>query len=137
MDKNLKDTISAAKNLQKEGLIYLNDSIDLEVEPNYQILAMIIHNLNDMIDREKYELVKNDEKKLIHELALLNFNENDLICDDDVEIMENMTREYIDILDPILYEDVCVFFPKAGKLAEIYGKASTQIEEGKFKNIIF
>lgn len=137
MDKNLKDTIKAAKNLQKEGLIYLNDSVDLEVEPNYQILALIIENLEQLMDREKYELVKNDEEKLIQELALLNFNENDLIYDGYLEFLENMIREYIDISCPMLYEDFYTFFAKRDKLDEIYEKAALQIKEGKFKNIIF
>lgn len=137
MDKNLKDTIKAAKNLQREGLIYLNDNVDLEVEPNYQILIMIINNLKKLMDKEKYELVKNDEEKLIHELALLNFNENDLIRDEDLEFMENMTREYIDISNPILNRGDYLFCPILYKLFEIYEKASLQIKEGKFKNIMF
>ncbi len=90
MDKNLKDTISAAKSLQEKGLMYLNDSVGLEAEPNYQILALIIDKLKLLMDREKYELVRNNEEKLIYEIALLNFNENDLIDDEDVEFMKKL-----------------------------------------------
>ena len=47
---------------------------------------------------EQYELVKNDEDAIIYELALLNFNEDELISDVDVKFMENIIKEYIDVL---------------------------------------
>jgi hypothetical protein len=47
---------------------------------------------------EQYELVKNDQDEIIYELALLNFNEDELISDVDVKFMENIIKEYIDVL---------------------------------------
>ncbi|MCD2347217.1 hypothetical protein [Clostridium guangxiense] len=137
MEKKLKETIKTAKNLHKKGFIYLKDNVELDAEPNYQILALIIEKLNLYMDKNKYELIKYDKDELIHELALLNFSQNDLIDNIDVEFMENVIKEYADIVEPVVIDDICVFTIKMCKLKEIYEKSILQIEEGKFKNIMF
>lgn len=137
MDKKLKDMIKTAKTLHKKGLIYMNDSIELKAEPNYQIVASIVKDLNLCMDKKKYELIKNDKDELIHKLALINFNEDDLVSNVDVQFMENIIKEYVDLLDPILVYDMYAFTAKMDKLQELYEKAFLQVKEGKFKNVIF
>lgn len=137
MDKNLKETIKVAKGLHKKGFIYFNDSIETKVEPNYQILASIIERINILIDKDIYEAIKDNKEKLIYEMELLTFNEDALILDEDIKFMENIIRSYIDIEDPVLVDDKYYFITKFDKLQEVYEKGLKQINEGKFKNVIF
>lgn len=137
MDNKLKDTIKTAKSLHKKGLIYTNDSVKLEIEPNYQVIASIVEDLNLCMGEEQYELIKNDEAAIIYELALLNFNEDELISDADAHFMENIIRGYVDVSEPVLICDTYAFTTKMDKLQEVYEKALLQIQEGKFKNVIF
>ncbi|KEI05951.1 hypothetical protein [Clostridium botulinum] len=136
MDKHLKETIKTVKSLQKKDLLYMRGSISLEVEPNYQVLASIVENLNLVMDKEVYDLINNKEE-LIYELALLGFKENDLIDDTDIEFMEYIVKEYIDIEDPVLVEGFYIFIVEMDRLQSIYEKALKQIKEEKFKNYIF
>lgn len=136
MDKHLKETIKTIKSLQKKDLLYMRNSISLEVEPNYQVLASIVENLNLVMDKEVYDLINNKEE-LIYELALLGFKENDLIDDTDIEFMEYIIKEYIDIEDPVVVEGFYIFIVEMDKLQSIYEKALKQIKEEKFKNYIF
>lgn len=136
MDKHLKETIKTVKSLQKKDLLYMRDSIGLEVEPNYQVLASIVENLNLVMDKEVYDLINNREE-LIYELALLGFKETDLIDDTDIEFMEYIIKEYIDIEDPVLVEGFYIFTIEMDKLQNVYEKALKQIKEEKFKNYIF
>jgi len=137
MDKKLKEAIKVAKSLHKKELIYMSDSIDLQIEPNYQILAAIVENLNLTIEKKFYDSIKEEEdyeeEDMLYELALLNFSEKDLISEDDIEFMGTIIKEYVDIEEPILIEDTYVFNIKLDKLQDLYEKASKQIEEGKFK----
>ena len=52
---------------------------------NHQVMATIVEDLNIFMEEEQYKILKNDKKKLLHELALSSFGEDDLICDLDVE----------------------------------------------------
>lgn len=136
MDKHLKETIKTVKSLQKKGLLYMRDSIGLEVEPNYQVLVSIVENLNLVMDKEVYDLINNREE-LIYELALLGFKEDDLIDDTDIEFMEYIIKEYIDVKNPVLVEGFYIFTIEMDKLQNVYEKALKQIKEEKFKNCIF
>lgn len=122
MDENLKETFKVVKSLQKKDLLYMRDSIGFEVEPNYQVLASIVENLNLVMDKEVYDLINNKEE-LIYELALLGFKENDLIDDMNIEFMEYIIKEYIDIEDPVLVEGFYIFIIEMDKLQSIYEKA--------------
>jgi len=137
MDKKLKEAIKVAKSLHKKKLIYMSDSIDLQIEPNYQVLVAIVENLNLTIEKKFYDSIKEEEdyeeEDMLYELTLLNFSEKDLISEDDIEFMGTIIKEYVDIEDPILIEDTYVFNIKLDKLQNLYEKASKQIEEGKFK----
>lgn len=136
MDKHLKETIKTVKSLQKKDLLYMRDSIDLEVEPNYQALASIVENLDLVMSKGCYGLINNREE-LIYELALLSFKEDDFIDDMDIEFMEYIIKEYIDVKDPVLVEGFYIFTIEVDKLQNLYEKALKQIKEGKFKNYIF
>lgn len=137
MDKKLKEAIKAAKGLHKKKLIYMSDSLDLQIEPNYQVLANIVENLNLTIEKKLYDSIKEEEDYeegyMLYELALLNFHEKDLISREDIEFVGTIIKEYVDIEDPILIEDTYVFNIKLDKLQDLYEKASKQVEEGKFK----
>ncbi|KOA19156.1 hypothetical protein CLHOM_22620 [Clostridium homopropionicum DSM 5847] len=137
MDKKLKEAIKAAKGLHKKELIYMSDSLDLQIEPNYQVLANIVENLNLAIEKKFYDSIKEEEDYeegyMLYELALLNFDEKDLISEEDIEFVGTIIKEYVDIEDPILIEDTYVFNIKLDKLQDLYERASKQVEEGKFK----
>lgn len=136
MNKNLKKTIKIAKKLQRKELLYINDSIGLEAEPNYQIVASIVESFNLGMNKKNYHLINNKED-LIHELAISSFKEDELISEIDIELMEYIIKEYIDIKDPVLIGDSYVFTTRMDKLQNLYKIALKQIEEGKFKNYIF
>ncbi|WP_461206038.1 hypothetical protein [Clostridium sp. DL1XJH146] len=53
MDENLKKTIRSVKKLQKLNLLFIEDSINLKVEPNYQLLAFIIGELDLIISNQE------------------------------------------------------------------------------------
>ena len=108
MDKYLKETIKTVKSLQKKGLLHMRSSIGLEVEPNYQVLVLIVENLDLVMSKECYGLINNREE-LIYELAFLGFKEYDLIDDTDMEFMEYIIKEYIDVEDPVLVEGFYIF----------------------------
>ncbi|MEA4826900.1 MAG: hypothetical protein VB130_09735 [Clostridium sp.] len=137
MDKKLKDTLKTVKKLHKKELIYLHDSIGLETEPNYQVLVTLVEELNLTMNKEDYDLAKNNKEEFIYELALLSLEEKALISEEDIEFMEFLIQEYVDTEDPILIEDTYVFTTKMDKVKELYDKALKQIDEGKFKNFIF
>lgn len=130
MNKNFKETISAAKKLHKKGLIYLDG---FTAEPNYQVLALLIEELNIIM----YKAIKDDRGRLIYEMDLLTFEETDLISEGDIEFKEYLIEGFIDVDDPVLIVDEYCFVTKMDKLGEIYDKALEQIAEGKFKNMIF
>lgn len=51
--------------------------------------------------------------------------------------MEDIIRKYMDFENPYIISDECLFMPNLIKLNELYDKALTQINEGKFANMIF
>lgn len=137
MDKKLREAIKAAKGLHKQELIYMSDNIDLQIEPNYEILATIVENLNLTIEKKLYDSIKEEEDYeegyMLYELALLNFHEKDLISEEEIEFIGTIIKEYVDIEDPILIEDTYVFNIRLDKLHNLYERVSKQLEEGKFK----
>lgn len=137
MDNNLKEILKIAKNLHKKELVYLHDSINLQVEPNYQLLCSIVEELNLTMNKEAYELIKESQDELINELALLAFNEDALVSKEDIGFMGTIIKEFIDIDNPMLIDNTYVFTIQFDKLQELYDKALKQIGEGKFKNFIF
>ena len=74
MDKNLKNTIRLVKKLQRKDLLYMNDDVELSVEPNYQVLALIIEDVDltnpmvILIGNETYGL-SNNYKQICDTLA--------------------------------------------------------------------
>lgn len=137
MNKNLKDTFNLAKGVCRKDLLNLNYNIELTIEPNYQALALLVEELNIIMDKEKYELIKDDKERLIYEMALLTFNEKKLISHSNIEFKERIIKEYIDVDNTVLIDDQYCFIIKINKLQKLYNKAYKQIVEGKFKNVIF
>lgn len=137
MGKKLKEVILTAKKLQRKQILYINDSIDLSVEINYQFIAAIVENLCISAHKDKYGSIKSDEEELLHEMALSAFQENDLISNLYIEFVTKIIKEYINIEEPILIDDIYVFTVNTNKLENLYEKALIQIKEGKFKNFIF
>jgi len=58
MDENLRSIIRAMKSLQKKGLLYIEDNVELKSEVNYQFILNIVENLDLTIDIEEYEKIK-------------------------------------------------------------------------------
>ena len=137
MNKGLKEAIRTAEELQRKGILYLDDSIDIGEKLNYQVIATIVGYLSIFMDEEKYEVLKNDKKKLLYKLALSSFGESDLIYNFSTDFKITIINEFINLDDPELIEGTCFFSTNYGKLQELYEKALIQIEEGKFENIIF
>lgn len=133
MDEKLTEIIRIAKSLHGKGLIYINDNIDLQVEPNYKILATIIEGLNLTMGQELYASKKNKKQEIIYQLALLNFQKDEAISKADIEFMEGIIKEYVDIEEPVFIEDTYVFTINMDKLQKIHKKALKQSKEGKFK----
>ncbi|EHN13409.1 hypothetical protein [Clostridium sporogenes] len=136
MDKKLKETITIVKKLQRKELLYMNDSIGVEVEPNYQVVAAILESLNLIMDKEFYDCI-NDEEELIYELAISNFKDDNFISEIDIELIKYVIKQYVDTKDPVLINNIYAFTVKMDKLENLYKRALNQIEEGKFKNYIF
>jgi len=137
MNKILKEVIRTAKKLRGKGLIYLNDSVALEAEINYQVLATIVEVLNIFIYEETYELLKADKEMLLNELAVSCIGEESLIYNFPDDIKKNIINDFFDIEDPILIAETCFFMHDYAKMQELYEKARAQIKEGKFDNFIF
>lgn len=55
MDKILKETIITAKKLQKKGILYLDNSINIGVKVNHQAIAKIVQDLKIFMDEKRYE----------------------------------------------------------------------------------
>ena len=137
MDKSLRDTIRLVKKLQRKDLLYMCDDIELREEPNYQVLALIIEDVHLTMDKEHYDLIKDNREDLIYELAISSFKDEELISEIDIKLMEYIIKEYIDFRDPFLIEDIYIFSVRMDKMQNLYKKALKQIKEGKFKNYIF
>jgi len=137
MNKNLRDAIRTVKELQRKELLYMSDDIGLKVEPNYQVLASIIEDVDLSMDKEYYDKIKNNSEDLIYELVMSSFKDDDFISEADIELMEYIIKEYIDVKAPFLFEDTYMFNVKMDKLQNLYEKALKQIKEGKFKNYLF
>lgn len=137
MNKNLRHAIRTVKELQKKELLYMSDDIGLKVEPNYQVLASIIEDVDLSMDKEYYDKIKNNSEDLIYELVISSFKDDDFISEADIELMEYIIKEYIDVKAPFLFEDTYMFNVKMDKLQSLYEKALKQIKEGKFKNYLF
>ncbi|WP_346914171.1 hypothetical protein [Clostridium sp.] len=139
MDRKLKECIRDTKKLHSMGLVYMHDSINLEVEPNYQILCSIVENLKLVIDKEYYLSIEDYKDTLISELALLQYEDYDItrVSDSTIEFMVDIIIRYVDLDEPIFIDNTCTFMPYMNKLTDLYDKSILQIKEGKFPNIIF
>ncbi|WP_338433243.1 hypothetical protein [Clostridium tyrobutyricum] len=137
MDKNLKNTIRLVKKLQRKDILYMSDDIELRVEPNYQVLALIIEDVHLTMDKEYYDSIKDNREDLIYELAVSSFKDEELISEIDIKLMEHIIKEYIDFRDPFLIEDIYIFSVRMDKMQNLYNRALKQIKQGKFKNYIF
>lgn len=137
MNKDLRDAIRTVKELQRKELLYMSDDIGLKVEPNYQMLASIIEDVDLSMGKEYYDKIKNNSEDLIYELVMSSFKDDDFISEADIELMEYIIKKYIDVKAPFLFEDTYMFNVKMDKLQSLYEKALKQIKEGKFKNYLF
>lgn len=142
MNKNLRHAIRTVKELQRKELLYMSDDIRLKVEPNYQVLASIIEDVDLSMDKEYYDKIKNNSEDLVYELVISSFKDDDFISEANIELMEYIIKEYIikeyiDVKAPFLFEDTYMFNVKMDKLQSLYEKALKQIKEGKFKNYLF
>ena len=109
MNEILKETISAAKKLQRKGIINIGDNINLKGEVNYQVIAAIAEELNIFMDKEEYETLKYHKEKLLDELVISGFREEDLICNFSVDFKTNIIKEFIDLEDPTLIDGIYYF----------------------------
>lgn len=137
MDENLRSIIRAMKSLQKKGLLYIEDNVELKSEVNYQFILNIVENLDLTIDIEEYEKIKDNREELIYQLALLSFGEKQLVSDFEIEFIEGIIMNYIDIEDPVIVFDDYVFVQKKNVIQELYEKSVIQIKEKKFPKMIF
>ncbi|WP_029452885.1 hypothetical protein [Clostridium algidicarnis] len=137
MDENLRSIIRAMKSLQKKGLLYIEDNVELKSEVNYQFILNIVENLDLTIDIEEYEKIKDNREELIYQLALLSFSEKQLVSDFEIEFIEGIIMNYIDIEDPVILFDDYVFVQKKNVIQELYEKSVIQIKEKKFPKMIF
>ncbi|MBU3208170.1 hypothetical protein [Clostridium algidicarnis] len=137
MDENLRSIIRAMKSLQKKGLLYIEDNVELKSEVNYQFILNIVENLDLTIDIEEYEKIKDNREELIYKLALLSFSEKQLVSDFEIEFIEGIIMNYIDIEDPVIVFDDYVFVQKKNVIQELYEKSVIQIKEKKFPKMIF
>lgn len=137
MDENLRSIIKAMKSLQKKGLLYIEDNVELKSEVNYQFILNIVENLDLTIDIEEYEKIKDNREELIYQLALLSFGEKQLVSDFEIEFIEGIIMNYIDIEDPVIVFDDYVFVQKKNVIQELYEKSVIQIKEKKFPKMIF
>ena len=137
MYKNLKNTIRLVKKLQRKDLLYMNDDVELSVEPNYQVLALIIEDVDITMDKEYYDSIKDNREDFIYELAISSFKGEKLISEIDIKLMEHIIKEYIDFRDPFLIEDIYIFSVRMDKMRNLYNRALKQIKQGKCKNYIF
>lgn len=139
MNRKLKECIKDTKKLHNMGLIYMHDNINLEIEPNYQILCSFVENLNLVIDKEYYLSIQNDKDTLTLELALLQYKCYDIteVNDSIIEFMVGIIIKYVDLDEPMFIDNMCIFIPYMDKLMDMYDKSILQIEDGKFPNIIF
>ncbi|MBB6631658.1 hypothetical protein [Clostridium algidicarnis] len=97
MDENLRSIIRAMKSLQKKGLLYIEDNVELKSEVNYQFILNIVENLDLTIDIEEYEKIKDNREELIYQLALLSFSEKQLVSDFEIEFIEGIIMNYTPI----------------------------------------
>ncbi|PRR84559.1 hypothetical protein [Clostridium vincentii] len=137
MNKILKKTIKATKKLRRKGLIYIGDNINLKAEVNSQFIATIVEGLNIFMEEAKYEVLKNNKERLLHELVISGFRRDDLIYNFSFDFKMSIIKEFIDIEDPELVDGMYYFITNYGNLRELYRKALIQIKEEKFKNLIF
>ncbi|MBU3206119.1 hypothetical protein [Clostridium algidicarnis] len=137
MDENLRSIIRAMKSLQKKGLLYIEDNVELKSEVNYQFILNIVENLDLTIDIEEYEKIKDNREELIYQLALLSFSEKQLVSDFEIEFIEGIIMNYMDIEDPVILFDDYVFVQKKNVIQELYEKSVIQIKEKKFPKMIF
>ncbi|MCD3234382.1 hypothetical protein IRP63_08905 [Clostridium botulinum] len=114
----------------------MSDSIGIEVEPNYQVVAAIVESLNLIMDKKFYDCINNEEE-LIYELAISNFKDDDFISEIDIELIKYAIKQYVDTKASVLINNIYVFTTKMGRLGNLYKRALNQIEEGKFRNYIF
>lgn len=118
----------------------MNDNINLDVEPNYQILFSIVNDLFLIIEKEHYLSIKDNRDTLISELALIEYEEHYDSTEVDEQIIQfivGLIIKYVDLDDPVFIDDMCVFTEHMDKLMELYDKALFQVNEGKFPNMIF
>ncbi|MBC8059967.1 MAG: hypothetical protein H7Y18_04800 [Clostridiaceae bacterium] len=132
MNKIIKETIKTAKGLQRKGIIYLDDSIDIGAEANYQVIAAIVVDLNILMDEEKYEALKSDKEKLLQEIVLSSSCEDDLIYGFSDDFKMHIIKQFIDLENPELIWGTYCFITNFVKLQELHEKALIQIKEEKF-----
>lgn len=137
MNKNIKKTIEVANKLHGKGLIYFKNNSNNAIQPNYQFLAMLIEELELLVQAEKYEMISSDKQMIAYSLADKNCSNNKVFFNLGIHFTSKLIMEYVDLEESVLIGENYVFIEKFDKLKELYHNAWGQINENKFLNIIF
>jgi len=68
MNKILNEKIRAEEKLQREEIIYSDESIDIRAEVNQEIVALIVEDFKMLLRQEKHEIFKRYKDELLREI---------------------------------------------------------------------
>jgi len=137
MNKVLRKSKKCVKELEKLGVICLNKNTETGAELNAQIIVEIVEDLLVRIDKERYDMCKNDEAKLIDKLIISSVGEENLISKFNDDFKKDIIKKYFCLDDPELIFRTYCFVINYEKKAELDQEALKQINEGKFKNYLY
>jgi len=130
MNKILKKALRTAKELQGEGITYLDNNIKIEAQIDYKVIFAMLEQLVVLIDEKKYEILKNDKEKLLHELAISSINKNDLIYEFSDDFKMAFIKEFTCLYDPELMWGSYYFIPNYVKFQELCEKSLIKNNKG-------
>jgi len=131
MNERLMETIKIAKTLKSLGIVYIQDSFDLNLDISYQIICEDVQKINLFIKEEEYLLLKEHRKKLIEELSVIALTQCGYNVDNPLigEYMKNVIREFFIFDHPDIMDDICFFDSNFVNFQQLCGKAYTQVHE--------
>lgn len=130
----MKNILKTVKSLKKKGIIYYNEE-DLEL--NCQIEMWLAENVCSDIPEVQYQKLKNDKKLLLLWLAKSSAKDNGFKGSCSIKILMGIIDTYYDLDDSICIGKIRAFMPNFNAYKNICDKAWKQIEDGKFKNMMF
>ena len=68
MNKILTEKIRTEKKLQREEIIYFDESIDVRAEVNQEIVTLIVEDFKMLLSQEKHEILKRYKDELLREI---------------------------------------------------------------------